>query len=69
MFNLGVVLLLSARAAGALADPMPAWGSRAGWLLVGGVSVSHLAGMLWPAGATDPDRVHSATAARYRPLP
>jgi hypothetical protein len=66
VFNLGVVLLLSAPGAG---DPMAAWGSRSGWFLVAAVSISHLGGLLWPAGTIDPDRVYSATAARYRTPP
>jgi hypothetical protein len=69
VFNLGVVLLLGAQGAGGLGEPAAAWGSRGGWFLVGAVSIGHLVGLLWPVSATDPDKVYSETAARYRTPP
>lgn len=63
VFNLGVVLLVGAPALARVTDV--AFG-RAGWTVVAAATISQLGPLLWPAGSSDPDRVYSVTASRYR---
>ena len=64
--NLGVAVALAADLTPGLPATLAEGLMRAGWLLVILAAVAHLAIILWPLGRLDPDRVHSAAAARYR---
>jgi nitrite reductase (NO-forming) len=68
-FNLGIILLVGAQATARFADLATVSVERAGWITVATAAASQLLPLLWPTGTSDPDRLYSATAARYRTSP
>lgn len=66
VLNLGVAVLLVAEVLPSAAAPAVAVLAPTGWALVIVAVVAHLAIILWPVGASDPQQVRSAAAGRYR---
>lgn len=65
-FNLGVLLLATSSLLASASGLAVAAIRGAGWLVLGVAVAAQLAPLVWPARPLDPDRVYSATAARYR---
>lgn len=67
-FDIGVVLLVGAEVAARFPDVSTAL-TRAGRVVAAMSIVAQLGPLLWPTGSSEPERVYSATAARYRTRP